>query len=158
MSKLRAKGFTIVELLIVIVVIGILAAITIVAFNGVQARAQIAKSQSDLKSMQKLIELYKVDNGSYPTTVDGSGNRQWFFRSGNGNNFIPGVVPRYTANLPTPSVGTYIYMSDGLEYKVMRFSEIPSTEWSQVPAAMKDGTGITYSDRYGYWTSGAAGY
>lgn len=49
------KGFTIVELLIVIVVIGILAAITIVAFNGVQERGKVSRAQSDLRNLSQAI-------------------------------------------------------------------------------------------------------
>lgn len=66
---LRQKGFTIVELLIVIVVIGILAAITIVAFNGVQSRAQDGAVRSDLANTAKKFEIYRIDYGSYPQTV-----------------------------------------------------------------------------------------
>jgi type II secretion system protein G len=71
MVNLRASkqpGFTIVELLVVIVVIAILAAITIVAFNGVQNRANDAAIQSDLNTFAKKVELFKVDNGDYPST------------------------------------------------------------------------------------------
>ena len=60
------KGFTIVELLIVIVVIAILAAITIVAFNGIQNRANDTSVKTDLANLMKQFELYKVDNGTYP--------------------------------------------------------------------------------------------
>ena len=59
-------GFTIVELLIVIVVIGILAAITIVAFNGVQDRARMNKIQSDLASLEKAIKAARINNGDVP--------------------------------------------------------------------------------------------
>jgi general secretion pathway protein G len=59
-------GFTIVELLIVIVVIAILAAITVVAYNGIQNRANDTTIQSDLQNIAKKLELYKVDNGVYP--------------------------------------------------------------------------------------------
>lgn len=59
-------GFTIVELLIVIVVIGILAAITIVAYNGIQTRGRDAARNSDVKNIRTAIELYKADNGVYP--------------------------------------------------------------------------------------------
>ncbi|HCH34560.1 TPA: hypothetical protein DEW05_03470 [Candidatus Saccharibacteria bacterium] len=65
------KGFTIVELLIVIVVIGILAAITIVAFNGVQDRANASALESDFATLKKRLEVFKIDSpsGTYPTTI-----------------------------------------------------------------------------------------
>jgi prepilin-type N-terminal cleavage/methylation domain-containing protein len=66
--KKQTTGFTIVELLIVIVVIGILAAITIVAYNGVQQRAMAAAATSALGQANQKLELYKVDAGGYPTT------------------------------------------------------------------------------------------
>lgn len=62
-------GFTIVELLIVIVVIGILAAITIVAYNGVQGRANDTTVQADLNNFAKRLAMYQVDNGAYPVTL-----------------------------------------------------------------------------------------
>jgi len=62
----KQKGFTIVELLIVIVVIGILAAITIVAYNGIQQRGRDAQRKSDISTMAKALELYYIDKGSYP--------------------------------------------------------------------------------------------
>ena len=67
---LNRRGFTIVELLIVIVVIAILAAIVIVAYNGIQARARAASLTSDLTNASTALKLYQVDNGGYPTTND----------------------------------------------------------------------------------------
>jgi len=61
------KGFTIVELLIVIVVIGILAAIVIVAYNGVQNRARDTNNKTDAVSLVKVAEAVNADNGAYPT-------------------------------------------------------------------------------------------
>lgn len=72
--RVAHSGFTIVELLIVIVVIAVLAAITIVAFNGMQARARDAARIDKIKHIAKAIELYKIDNGRYPAIQDGSGN------------------------------------------------------------------------------------
>ena len=60
-------GFTIVELLIVIVVIGILAAITVVAFNGVQKRAYIATVNDAGVKISKAFAAYYVANGAFPT-------------------------------------------------------------------------------------------
>jgi prepilin-type N-terminal cleavage/methylation domain-containing protein len=62
----RRSGFTIVELLVVIVVIGILASITIVAFNGVQQSAGAAVLKSDLRNAQSQLEIANISNGSYP--------------------------------------------------------------------------------------------
>lgn len=62
------KGFTIVELLIVIVVIGILAAIVIVAYIGVTRNANTSKARANATSVQKVAETMNADNGNYPTT------------------------------------------------------------------------------------------
>lgn len=72
-TQRKSTGFTIVELLIVIVVIGILAAITIVAYNGVQAKARDSARIAKVKSISKAIELYHADNGRYPQILDGVG-------------------------------------------------------------------------------------
>lgn len=65
MSKTKS-GFTLVELLIVIVVIAILAAITIVAYNGVQNKANDTTVQSDLRNFANLVLQYNAENGAYP--------------------------------------------------------------------------------------------
>ena len=72
----KQPGFTIVELLIVIVVIGILAAITIVAFNGVQTRARAAQAQVDANSVGKLLAIANVNNGSFPNDLSTVNNGQ----------------------------------------------------------------------------------
>ncbi|OYX13988.1 MAG: hypothetical protein B7Z16_15000 [Algoriphagus sp. 32-45-6] len=64
--KTRSPGFTIVELLIVVVVIAILAAITIVSFNGISARATNTKIVSAAKSYATLLEMYRQELGEYP--------------------------------------------------------------------------------------------
>ena len=60
------SGFTIIELLIVVVVIAILAALSIVAYTGIQNRANNSAVQNDLAAASKALELYKIDNGEYP--------------------------------------------------------------------------------------------
>lgn len=67
--KKSIKGFTIVELLIVIVVIGILATVTLVAFNGISQKATVSSIQSDLENNSKLLKNYYTEYGSYPIDV-----------------------------------------------------------------------------------------
>lgn len=64
LSKTMTRGFTIVELLIVVVVIAILAAITIVAFNGVQNRARESAARSEVSQVQKAIQVEATLNGT----------------------------------------------------------------------------------------------
>lgn len=64
-DRQRNSGFTIVELLIVIVVIGILAAITIVAYNGIQTKARDTQRKTDLAQIGESLHLYNTDNGDF---------------------------------------------------------------------------------------------
>lgn len=63
----KQSAFTIVELLIVIVVIGILAAITIVAYSGITTRAENAVTISAVEAYNKALTEYAIEHGSYPT-------------------------------------------------------------------------------------------
>lgn len=65
-QNIHGRGFTIVELLIVIVVIAILAAISIVAYTGLQNRAHGSAVQSDISNFAKKIQLYHAVHGVYP--------------------------------------------------------------------------------------------
>ncbi len=69
-SKIKQSGFTIVELLIVIVIIAILAAITIVAYNGIQQRANTAAAQTASNTMIKKLEAYNALKSTYPTGIN----------------------------------------------------------------------------------------
>lgn len=106
MGKNKQTGFTIVELLIVIVVIGILASITVVAFNGIQQRARDVARTSDIVAVQKAIEIYRADNGFYPSVAADNSGR-------NLSDLAPLLVPTYLAKLPNdpnPSSMNYQYV------------------------------------------------
>lgn len=68
----QINGFTIVELLIVIVVIGILAAITVVAYNGIQERAQTTQANSELATLAKAMRIARINEGTVIGEVTGS--------------------------------------------------------------------------------------
>ena len=86
--KLISSGFTIVELLIVIVVIGILAAISVVSYTGISQQAAKSGLKSDLKGAYTKLELGKVVSG-YPATKELADN-------GNGIPASPGTTLEYT--------------------------------------------------------------
>ncbi|HRQ86884.1 MAG TPA: prepilin-type N-terminal cleavage/methylation domain-containing protein [Candidatus Saccharibacteria bacterium] len=66
----ESRGFTIVELLIVIVVIGILATITIVAYNNVTDRAKTSSAQAAAKTVANKAAVYQAEIGSYPDALE----------------------------------------------------------------------------------------
>ena len=68
-NQSKRHGFTIVELLIVIVVIGLHAAITVVAFNSLQTRAKNTAQKDAVAKYVKLFMLYTQVNGTYPRRI-----------------------------------------------------------------------------------------
>ena len=72
-TSVGRAGFTIVELLIVVVVIAILAAITIVSYNGITASAKESALKSDLSTAAKKLNVAKIQDGSFPVTYNAPG-------------------------------------------------------------------------------------
>ena len=68
-SRRHTAGFTVVELLVVITIIAILAAITVVAYNGVQKRAIETTLKSDLRNAASQLELHHTKKGTYPAQI-----------------------------------------------------------------------------------------
>jgi type II secretion system protein G len=105
-KRQSSVGFTIVELLIVIVVIGILAAITIVAYNGVQSRARDSERQTEMKSIEKALEMYNVDNGGYPTCSGTTYVAGGVVSGCSMASLASALVPKYLSSLPTDPINS----------------------------------------------------
>ena len=124
--KKERYGFTIVELLIVIVVIAILAAITIVAYNGIQARAHDSVRASDMTTIETALQSYAVIHGGVPapdayasdTSMSGwdiSTNSDWltFLRSTDGTQPVEANPHKETSDpLDDGNVLYFYYCGD----------------------------------------------
>lgn len=69
--NMNKKGFTLVELLVVIVIIGLLSTLAIVALNSARAKARDAKRVSDVKQIQTALELFFNEHNGYPEQTTG---------------------------------------------------------------------------------------
>ena len=63
------RGFTLIELMIVVAIIGILAAIAIPLYANVQARARVAKAQADLRTLASSVSMYQAHTGLLPAAL-----------------------------------------------------------------------------------------
>lgn len=108
----KQAGFTIVELLVVIVVIGILAAITVVAYNGIQQRARNTQTTQAASAYIKAMTSYASFNGSYPASYwaclgeDYPGDKCWdasgsYIEYSSINNALKTII---SGKLPMPSI------------------------------------------------------
>lgn len=107
MLMLKPRGFTIVELLIVIVVIAILASISVVAFNGIRERAENTKTVTAVGQFAKGLVLYKSREGVYPLQT---ANNFWCVGQGSScgaETNLSGNTCNGVTNIPSqPNLGT----------------------------------------------------
>ena len=67
----RQGGFTLIEVMVVVVILGILAAFVVPNIMGEPDKARILKAKSDIRSMENALDMYRLDNHRYPTTDQG---------------------------------------------------------------------------------------
>jgi len=70
-SVARARGFTLIEIMVVVVILGILAAVIVPKLTGKPDEARAVKAQADIRQLESALEMYKLDNFYYPSTQQG---------------------------------------------------------------------------------------
>jgi general secretion pathway protein G len=136
---MHKKGFTIVEIIIVITVIGILATIAIVSYNGAQVRARNATRLNDMKAVEELLETYFAQHREYPKTTN---NPQSNWKAidvytdkncPNGSSqadWVPGLADNLPQSDQSYAVGVdgaqgcYLYASNGSQYVLSAWNMI----------------------------------
>ena len=97
--KQKTRGFTLIEVMVVVVILSILAAIIVPRVMDRPDTARLVKVQSDIRALESALNLYKLDNFEYPTTEEG----------------LEALVPKYIARLSNDPWGNpYLYLSPGL--------------------------------------------
>lgn len=99
MKKLLRKkeGFTLIELLIVVAIIGIIAGIAIPNFLGARTKARVTRAFADMRALADALEMYYVDNTTYPAVPDPQGDP------------IPGLSPTYMTSQPNDPFSGDVY-------------------------------------------------
>ena len=160
----QRNGFTIVELLIVIVVIGILAAITIVAFNGVQDKAKNQLMVSAVRSYYGALKAYAVENnGALPTNTGCLGSTEVYtsnpcFIGANSYGYTPATnnaLAPYLGNTPNVPTGRItsgansasgiFYYTGGTQYigfVILSSSSCPTIAGAEFDAQVAYGTNM----------------
>jgi len=118
LSRLRRKGFTLIELMVVIVILGILAGLVLPRFMGRTEEAKRTKAKLQIENLEAALKLYKLDSGTYPSTEQGLEALV--------QKPTTGVVPKNwreegyleKGQIPMDPWGTpYVYLSPGVKNK-----------------------------------------
>ena len=113
-------GFTLIEIMVVILILGLLATIVVQSLRGAADKAKSTKAQADISELKTSLDRYYLDNGFYPTTDQGL---QALVAVPSSGRIPQGYPPGgYIERLPKDPWGNpYVYQSDGSTYVLKSF-------------------------------------
>lgn len=129
---MKNKGFTLIEILIVVSLLGLLLTVILFATNSSNAKARDTERLSNVKEVEKALTMYQLEHGSYPVSSGGDwvGNASdWGGYSDTGpSGYIPNLAPKYISKLPVDPKQEnnkgYLYKSNGNEYFFLAYKTL----------------------------------
>jgi len=137
------KGFTLVELLVVIAIIGILSTLSVVSLNSARAKSRDARRLSDIKQIRTALDMYYDSSSTYPlscTTTLGTGNCACLTSVGWTNtsttNCTGTIFMQKVPSDPLSSASSYTSTSSGQSYEIVYKLEANSASSTATPSSM----------------------
>lgn len=154
-TRSLSSGFTVVELIVVIVVIGILAGVSIVGYSGLQGRARDNERKADIETIQSVLETYRDQTGQYPNRSQAITNATTFFadqRLPEAALVAPGAAAGTTLSLiwgATADSASYGYQSLKSDNTGCLINSDTCTKYTLTYKAEMNSTVVTILSKYG---------
>ena len=125
----KFKGFTLIEVMVVVVILSILAAIVVPKIMDRPEQARITKAKSDIRALEASLNLYRLDNMIYPTTDQGL--EALVTKPSDAPEPKNWKTGGYLARLPKDPWGNpYLYLNPGAHGVIDVYSTGPDTQWA----------------------------
>ncbi len=135
------RGFTLIELLVVLAVIGLLSSVILGSLTTARTKSRDARRISDLRQVEKALQIYLDKNGSYPSTSGawrGTCTSYGSYPRTGAGAYIPNLAPTYIPILPVDPApigadGCYVYNSNGTDFMFMAHTTVETFDPDEFP-------------------------